>query len=242
MVVSACGMTHAGLRRGDNEDFFLMEEEVGLFAVADGLGGEPGGEIASRAAAESVGAYFAQLRRRQPRLVTSKMIDAAVDRAHKAVVDAARSVAGGRAGTTLVFALRQPSYFWVANVGDSRCYLVRDGAAVPVTQDHSLVARMVEKGKITPEEARVHPLRNIVTRSLGIDIGGGCHKKRLAVRQGDRLILCSDGLWEMLTDAEIGAIAAGARDVKRVCTDLIDAANAAGGRDNVTVVALFLGT
>lgn len=242
MAVASCGMTDKGLVRENNEDFYMIDEDNGVYTVADGLGGEEAGEVASRLAAETIGAYFCNLYKKQAETVTGDMIDEAVKRAHRTIQDASRKntpISG--MGATVVFAVKQPSYFWVANVGDSRGYLARDGLIELVTKDHSLVARLAEEGKIKPNEVRTHYLRSIVTRSLGVGAEGGCYKRRLDIQQGDILILCSDGLWEMLADEEIKTIVFESGDVEGICKKLVEAANLAGGDDNITVVAVAVG-
>jgi protein phosphatase len=126
----------------------------------------------------------------------------------------------------------------VANVGDSRTYLLRDGRLEQITQDHSLVARLVDAGVIKPDEVRSHPLRNQIHRCLGNKPSVDVDTFTVQLRQDDRLILCSDGLWEMVSDAEIQRVVEGARSPQKASDELIEAANRAGGKDNIAVIVV----
>jgi len=145
----------------------------------------------------------------------------------------------GNAGTTLTMALVRGSHAIVANVGDSRTYLIRDGHLQRVTKDHSLIEGLIDSGNVKPEERFTHPARNVILRSLGRDTKVDVDIFEESLRQGDILLLCSDGLWEMVRDPdEIAALARRAATPLQACRDLISAANAAGGSDNISVIVV----
>lgn len=245
--------THTGMVRDHNEDSLLamkltmnntsFERTWGIFIVADGMGGHAGGEVASglairRAAEVLMNEYLA--RSLDPDELYNE--EAARDLVHQAVLQANETVRqdaltrGNDMGTTLTMALVVGDRAIVANVGDSRTYLYRDGKLSRISKDHSLVMRLVELGQIRDSDIYIHPQRNAVLRSLGdrpsieIDI----FTRRL--RSGDALLLCSDGQWEMTHDPEMEEILASCDDPNQACYNLIAAANKAGGEDNITSV------
>jgi PPM family protein phosphatase len=222
--------TDVGQVRSHNEDGFLTDEP--LFAVADGMGGHQGGEVASRIALETLGGLHRQdgggLDLRE-----------AVRLANRAVLDRAsgnRDLEG--MGTTLTALRAEGSRVRLAHVGDSRAYLLRDEDLRQLTEDHTLVHRMVQEGKLTEEEAEIHPHRSILTRALGVDqeltVDQGSHE----VEPGDRLLLCSDGLTSMIDEARIADILSEHGNPQDAADRLVDAANEAGGQDNITVLVL----
>lgn len=230
MKIVAGYCTHQGQRRERNEDSLVVDEALALFAVADGMGGHRGGEVASTTAVEALRAAVANQR----------AISEAVMDANRAVFEraAGRPELQGM-GTTLTAAVVvEPDSLLLGHVGDSRAYLLRDGELSRITEDHSLVEELVREGRITAEQAEVHPQRNIVTRALGIDREVAADVYAVPVRSGDRVLLCSDGLTNMVREREIGRIATEAADPEDVANQLVDAANAAGGDDNITVVVL----
>ncbi len=210
-----------------------MSEERGIFAVADGMGGHLAGEVAStiaidavkRLAAGRAGASFSALR-------------ATVRRAHEAIAAHAGThpeCAG--MGTTLSMMWRGGHYMYIAHVGDSRIYRLRGGKLEQITQDHSLVAELVRGGLITPEEARNHPRRNIITRALGTRGENTPDLLAADTRKGDIWLLCTDGLTGMVEDGRIEAVLA-SRDqtLETAANRLMELALSAGGRDNVTLI------
>jgi serine/threonine protein phosphatase PrpC len=142
------------------------------------------------------------------------------------------------AGSTVTMAVLRGWTAYVANVGDSRTYLLRDGRLQQITTDHSLVAGLVAAGKIQPEEIYSHPQRNVIYRSLGSDPQVEVDITRQPLQPGDRLLLCSDGLWEMVRDPQIKALLEGAPDVWEACDQLVHTANQNGGQDNITAVVV----
>ena len=220
--------TDIGRVREGNEDSYLIEPP--LFAVADGMGGHRGGEVASQLALETVEDLF--------RKGEGSLADQ-VRQANRAVFERSlEDTAVSGMGTTLTAALQEGSRLHLAHVGDSRAYLLRAGAFRQLTVDHTLVARMVKAGEITEAEAEVHPHRNVVTRSVGTEAEVRVDEDEIALLDGDRVLLCSDGLTGMVTEDQIQAILETEPDPQRGADRLIKAANRAGGVDNITVVVL----
>jgi len=221
--------THVGQVRTGNEDAYLLEPP--LYAVADGMGGHRGGEVASQLALTTIAESF--------RKGAEPFADQ-VRAANRAVFErsgADRAVAG--MGTTLTAAVIQGDVAHLVHVGDSRAYLLRAGSLRQLTDDHTLVNRMVKAGEITPAEAEVHPNRNVLVRALGTEADVPLDERDVGLLDGDRLLLCSDGLTGMLTEDQIQAILASTQGAPQEAADrLVLAANRAGGVDNITVVVL----
>lgn len=219
--------------RAGNEDDYVAGPR--LVAVADGMGGHRGGGTASALAVDAC----ADLERADV-LVPADVV-AAVDRANRAVVErAAQDPSLHGMGTTLtgvaLVDVGGMPHLAVFNVGDSRVYRLDGADVVPVTVDHSEVQELVTAGQLTAEEARVHPGRNVITRSIGSDPGPVVDVVVLSPRADDRFLVCSDGLTTELTDSEIAAVLAGADRPQAAADSLVAAAVSAGGRDNVTVI------
>lgn len=220
--------TDIGKVREGNEDAYLIVAP--LYAVADGMGGHRGGEVASSLALETVQRLF----ERQEGTLADQVV-----RANRAVYDRSqtdRSVSG--MGTTLTAALIDGNEVHLAHVGDSRAYLLRDARLTQLTEDHTLVHRMVVEGEITPEEAETHPHRSILTRALGVDETVQVDEDDVQVESGDRLLLCTDGLTGMVPEGQIQEIMLDAADPQEVVDRLVKVANRAGGIDNITAVVL----
>jgi protein phosphatase len=223
--------THQGRVRANNEDAYLVDEEHRLFAVADGMGGHLGGEVASHTAIEALRAAVAS---------GASMKDA-IERANDAVLDKASADAEltGMGTTLTAITVVGPSQLLIGHVGDSRAYRLREGAPMErLTLDHSLVEELVRQGRLTPEQAESHPQRAIVTRALGVDYGVEVDTYPLAVEAGDRIVLCSDGLTTMVRETDVDRIARTETDPKRAAEALVAAANDNGGEDNTTVVVI----
>jgi protein phosphatase len=227
MRVAAGVATDIGQVREGNEDSFLVEAP--LYAVADGMGGHRGGEVASQLALETVEARYGE----------GAPLEDAVRSANAAVFErseADRAVAG--MGTTITAVVVEPGSAHLVHVGDSRAYLLRAGSLRQLTEDHTLVQRMVTAGEITPAEAEVHPHRSVVLRALGTDAQVALDVQDVGLLEGDRLLLCSDGLTTMITEDQIAAIAGATPAPQDAADRLVRAANRAGGIDNITVVIL----
>ena len=230
MKLAAASATHQGLVRSNNEDAFLIDDQRALFAVADGVGGHRGGEVASRTAIEALRAAVAN----------GAPLHDAITRANTAVVTRAAGddeLTG--MGTTLTAVIAVGGHrLLIGHVGDSRAYLLHDGTLHRATDDHSLVEELVREGRLTPEQAESHPQRNLVTRALGLDADVDVDLYTLEVDAGDRVVLCSDGLTTMVRERDIERLANTEADPQRLADALVAAANHAGGEDNTTVVVV----
>jgi PPM family protein phosphatase len=228
MKVTAAVATDVGLVREGNEDSYLTDEP--LFAVADGMGGHRGGEVASQLAVETLEKLFKKRIGELPDQVRE---------ANRVVFE--RSVVdekGAGMGTTLTAALVEGDRVRLAHVGDSRAYLVRDGGLRLLTEDHTLVHRMVTEGEISKEEAETHPQRSVLTRALGVDTIVDVDDDTVQVRPGDRLLLCTDGLTSMVSEQAIEEVLRAVPDPQEAAERLVRLANEGGGTDNTTVVVL----
>jgi PPM family protein phosphatase len=222
-------VSDTGRKRRHNEDSYVVRPP--LFAVADGMGGAQAGEVASRLAVEALaddaGAGDGEGR-----------VAALVREANRRVYEhAGTDTATSGMGTTMTLALVENGTVAIGHVGDSRAYLVRDGALEQLTQDHSLVAELIRSGKLSPEEADSHPQRSVITRALGTDPDVDVDTFTIEARPGDVFLLCSDGLTSMVGDAAIlEAIEEHGRDLDGAARELVGRANRGGGEDNITVV------
>src|SRR5262245_39402830 len=222
------GLSHPGRRRRRNEDAWVCHPP--LFAVADGMGGARGGEIASRVAATALGETVDGSG--EARVV------ALIQEANRQVYERARedSDASGM-GTTITVALFENGIVSIGHVGDSRAYLIRDRKVDQLTEDHSLVAELVRTGRLSPEEAETHPQRSVITRALGTDPDVDVDVFSLEAKPRDLFLICSDGLTSMVDDTTILDTVEGHRDdLDAVARELVAAANRNGGEDNITVV------
>jgi serine/threonine protein phosphatase PrpC len=243
-VWAAAGATDVGRIRTGNEDAFRIDLEQGVFLVADGMGGHAAGEVASELTADVVAAETAAaVRRGSAGADLAASLHAAVLDAHAAIRDCCRTQPATRGmGTTLTALVVEPhGAAHAAHIGDSRLYKLRDSVLAQVTRDHTWVQREVEEGRIQPAAARTHPLSHILTQVLTDDIEPAVDSLSLAVAPGDVLLLATDGLYNMLPDGEIARILMRAEPLPERVRSLIEAANRAGGADNVTVVVIRFG-
>lgn len=246
--IRAAGLSDVGLTRTHNEDCFEIDPGHLAYVVADGMGGHSHGEVASRIAVKAIRefveltadhdstwpiAYDSKLKRHSNRL------KAAVRIAHDKVLKAIRndaSLAG--MGTTVVGLLANKSTAAVAHVGDSRVYRFRDGKLELLTQDHTWVNEQVVAGYLSEDQARAHPLKNVVTRALGGETDVLVDVREFEMEPGDLYLLCSDGLTTMMSDEDIAERLAAKVPPDELCRSLVRDANARGGLDNVTVILL----
>ncbi len=229
MKIVSGAATDTGQVRDGNEDSYLVDRRLELFAIADGMGGHRAGEVASATALEGL----------QAAVDAGIPVGDAVGRANTAVWDKASadtSLAG--MGTTLTAAWSDGTTMTVAHVGDSRAYLMRDDTLQRVTVDHSLVEELIRDGKLTEEQASVHPQRSIITRALGVDSTVDVDVYSLVLQPNDRVMICSDGLTSMVRANGIAEILRTEPDPTAAANALVDAANEAGGDDNITVLVL----
>ncbi len=233
MITASC--THKGRRRHSNEDSLFVRRfsaSACLLAVADGMGGEVGGDLASRQAVGALESFVA------PKTDIPARLTDLVSDIHSEVlttVEAQPELQG--MGTTLVLAyIKKPFLYW-AHVGDSRLYLFRDGNLIRITEDHTVPGRLLASGEITEEMAREHPMRNLLLRCVGCR---RCEPESgsFAIKATDVVLLCSDGLYGEVASETIVSVLGETKPLMNKCQDLIDAALKAGGADNITVVAV----
>ncbi len=250
MPVFSGSATDKGLRRSTNEDNLLVRGDLGLFVVADGMGGHAAGEVASQVAVEGIAAFV------------EATVTVSPDQTWPVPFDARESVAANRlrAGfcmangrlasqiassrelrgmaTTAVAALVDEASVTLAHVGDSRAYRLRQGTISRLTRDHSWVEEQIQAGTLTEAAARRHPWRNVVTRALSGAADLDVEIQELRMEPGDRLLLCTDGVFSVLSDERIGEILGGGAGLDEVCNVLIEETNEGGGPDNATAVVI----
>jgi serine/threonine protein phosphatase PrpC len=249
-MIEAFGRTDVGRRRKVNEDSFLVAPESHLYAVCDGMGGHNAGEVASRMAVETLAAFVeksgvekeitwpwgldanlsfdANRLKTAIRLANSQVFQSA---------DTHEELTG--MGTTVVAALVSGNTMTLGSAGDSRCYLARDGQLRQLTQDDSWVSAALGEGILNSDDVERHPLRNVITKAVGARDSIDIEVIEQTLQSGDVALLCSDGLHGMVSDDEIARIlASGSGSLEEATSSLVDAANEAGGRDNVSVVLL----
>lgn len=222
--------TDIGCVRDHNEDSLVVTPP--LFAVADGMGGHAAGEVASEIAVNTLAEYA-------PDHADSEALGFAVAEANRAVIRGVQDGIGREGmGCTMTAAILEGERLVIAQVGDSRAYLLHKGNLQQLTRDHSLMADMIEAGQLTYEEARYHPNRSVITRALGSDPHMAADLYELNVESGDRLLICSDGLTTMLEDGTIKEILERVKDPQRCASTLVSEANGAGGYDNTTTIVV----
>jgi PPM family protein phosphatase len=223
-------LSHAGRKRRHNEDAYVLQPP--LFAVADGMGGAKAGEVASSLAAGALQESDGDGSSGEAR------VTALIEEANRRVFRRAsedREASG--MGTTMTVAVVEDDRVAIGHVGDSRAYLIRDGRLEQLTDDHSLVAELVRSGKLTPEEAEIHPQRAVITRAVGTEPDVDVDTFSVQGAPGDLFLICSDGLTDMVDEETIlGAVEQNRGDLKKAAKALVNAANQGGGEDNITVV------
>ena len=243
MRLTCAALTDPGRRRENNEDSVCVREDLGLFLVADGMGGHVGGEIASRLVVEAVERFVAETAPGRVR-PSRPAGPGAGDRLNAALIEANRRLAARIArdaaldgmATTAVALLADDEAVALAHVGDSRAYRYRSEHLERLTRDHSWVEEQMRAGLLTPDAALRHPWRHVVTRALAGTMDVEADVAELSLEAGDRLLLCSDGLSSVVSHDEIADALREDRPPADVCRELVRRANAAGGPDNVTVV------
>lgn len=244
MQVNAWGITDRGRVRSQNQDSFyldvLHEEHQAVLVVCDGMGGAKAGNVASELAVEAfVEDVRGSLKPGINHRYMKNALSQAVSRANAVVYQKAQSKEDYNGmGTTLVGAIVSDDMVAVANVGDSRAYLISEEGISRITRDHSVVEDMLYNGDLTREQARIHPSKNLITRALGTETDLTCDLFALTLRRGDYLLLCSDGLTNVVEDQELLYEVLHGGEPSRSCLQLLEIANARGGPDNITVVIL----
>lgn len=234
-----------GRKRKVNEDRCFFDANRGLFIVADGVGGHRAGETASEIAVKTVSTSLFPAGGAADYERTGGSVSDAIRRsigeANEAIYTAAsRNPELRGMGTTIVVALRSDSELCIAHVGDSRAYLIRDDLIKQLTEDHSFVAELVRLGRITPEEARRHHLRHVITRCLGTEPQVDVDIQEIRLLSGDYVVLCTDGLSDLVSDGVIKDVVLDAGEPTKACRRLVHLANELGGTDNITVIVVHL--
>ncbi len=238
-MLKTFSITDVGQKRKDNQDYiFTSEKPIGnlpnLFLVADGMGGHKAGDYASRCAVETICDVADRAFEKEPQAILKKAIEAANEMVYQKSLEEP-DLEG--MGTTIVAATCMGHYVQIANVGDSRLYVIGDSIR-QITQDHSWVEEMVRVGALDKEDARTHAKKNIITRALGANNGVEIDFFTVEVEEGEEILMCSDGLTNMLEDEEIRMIVKGQRDIVEKVEALVREANSRGGTDNISVVMI----
>jgi PPM family protein phosphatase len=246
-AIKACGLSDVGKKRKHNEDAFSSDVSERLFIVADGMGGHAAGEVASKITVETIGEFIAATRQKEEATwpfkynheldFNSNRLAVAIEKANERVMAAVAAQPWLKGmGTTVVAGLLNERILSLAHVGDSRAYLLRNGALTQLSQDQTLVAKLVREGVLTEEEAARSEHQNVILQAIGTtpEVEPEIWREGLALAPGDTLILCSDGLHGLVSDAVIAATASG-RDPMDACRALIAHALEAGGSENVSV-------
>lgn len=240
------GKTDIGLVRKVNEDSFLCEQLVGidntyLYIVADGMGGHNAGEVASSMAVQEVASYIKKnievlmLGDKDIQDLLRNAILYANDKVYKTSIKKSNCLG---MGTTLSMVLAKGSSAYIGHVGDSRIYLIRDNEISRLTEDHSLVAELIKRGTIKPEEANNHPQKNVITRALGTEYSIESDVSRWDMKRGDLILICTDGLSNVVYEKDMVCVLEGTSDLNEACELLIEKAKEKGGFDNITAIVI----
>lgn len=233
------GLTDVGLLRSVNQDAYYIDADGRFFIVADGMGGHAGGQEASRLAIQALQTHL--LDHWEAAESSRSLLEGAFFKANQSILTDQRShPERSDMGTTAVAVIFRDEQAWCAHTGDSRLYRLRGAKLEQITEDHTWVARAMKIGEITPDQARVHPWRHVLAQCLGREDLHQIDVQALSVQGGDRLLLCSDGLTEELSDQLIASHLKSIRACERAAIALIDAAKTHGGRDNITVILVAI--
>ncbi|MBN2130907.1 MAG: serine/threonine-protein phosphatase [Sedimentisphaerales bacterium] len=234
--------TDIGNVREKNEDAFLIEAQVGLFGVVDGMGGHPGGDLAARSVAEGLAGMmcreFTTMKSRQSRALRG-WIDRCIGEQSRELCFQGLNKAGfAGMGATVAVVLLLNGRVYAANLGDSRVYRLRSGQLTRLSRDHSVIAELLEAGEIGPHEVHGHYASGMLTQYVGMPEEARPHVRSVALEQGDRFLLCTDGLTDMIDDVGIAQMLAAHLDAQQAAETLVQTANEEGGLDNTTVVVV----
>jgi protein phosphatase len=252
LFIKSSGITNVGLKRERNEDYFSAEDPLGLYVVADGMGGHLAGDVASRVAVEMINRSFRKWIEEQARqdelfgypdssvTIKGNYILSSIKLANRILYE--MSIEHEKyhgMGTTVAILHITPSLIITANVGDSRIYLVRDGHIERLSKDHTIVGEQIEMGVMTEEEAAAAPLKHILTKNLGSAEDVEADIFEIDPSNDDRFILCSDGLTDLVSDREILEMTQNVDDPDKLCRQFMEKAMNRGGHDNTTVISVF---
>jgi PPM family protein phosphatase len=241
MTIEIHAAVDPGRARSNNEDSVATDADVALVVLADGMGGYNAGEVASNMATSFIrtelGRWLREASAQATDAEVKRAMDICVDNANRAIFDAANAnpqYAG--MGTTLVVAVFRQQHVLLGHVGDSRCYRLRAGRLTQITRDHSLLQEQIDAGLITPEQAAFSANKNLVTRAVGVEDTVLLETHQHDLAPGDLYLMCSDGLSDMLDDLGIAQLLMSSESLESTCQALVDAANDAGGKDNISVI------
>jgi protein phosphatase len=230
------------MERQENQDRFFADPEPALFLVSDGMGGHRGGALASGIVAEDLPVMIEnaldKLKVGTPRAVRSLLERMIAEQSKQLQLEGTSETGYRDMGATLVIVLLRKGRCFVANIGDSRAYRLRNGRMKQLTRDHSVVSELIEKGRIEPEEAANHDALGQITQYVGMEEKAHSHVRSFTLKKDDRILLCTDGLTDMITDKDIAAVLKAETDPQAACKSLVAAANKAGGHDNVTTLLI----
>ncbi len=246
---SSAALSDVGMKRTNNEDAYALRPDLGLYVVADGMGGHSCGEVASKIAVSQIVEFLENSRLDEESTwpyayddslsFQGNKLKTAVSAANEKIQEYAGQHAESRGmGTTVVAAMVHDDRLIMSHVGDSRAYLFRGGALSALTSDHSWVNEQVKMGFLSQSEAQHHPFRNVITKALGTKGEALADVSETPLMAGDLVLLCTDGLNTMVSDEKIAKLLSEARDLEKACKALVEAANEGGGEDNVTVLLL----
>ncbi|MHC5075433.1 MAG: Stp1/IreP family PP2C-type Ser/Thr phosphatase [Planctomycetota bacterium] len=234
--------TDKGKDRETNEDNFIIEAEAGLFLVADGMGGHRGGELASNIVAEDLSVMIEtglnRIRSKNPASMRRVLKKAIIEQNEHLKMEGESESGYKDMGATLVTLVIKDSRAYTANLGDSRLYRLRKEKFQQITKDHSIISELLSKGKIEEHEVEGHEEQGVITHYVGMQEKAEPFIKSFGLKKGDRLLLCSDGLTDMVEEKAINKIVSRENEPQQICDELIKAANQAGGHDNITVVII----
>jgi PPM family protein phosphatase len=242
-VIRAAGCTDIGCVRKRNEDAFYVDAEAGVFIVADGIGGHGGGDMAAKMATtllpEFILRRLAELPAPRPdneSVLTALIADAIAEISQRIREASANRLELKDMGATVVIAMVTADHIHIAHMGDSRAYLLRGDNLQCLTEDHSIIGLLIRNGEITLDEAENHPAKGRLSRYVGMEAEVYPATQAIALEDGDRLLLCTDGLWGMLTESQLKAILAEDNAPEVTCRQLVEAGKRTGGQDNLTAV------
>jgi PPM family protein phosphatase len=240
LKITCAGKSDVGQKRSNNEDALIIRSDLGFLAVADGMGGAASGEVASSIFVDTTLELMSE---RNPDGIAAELIQKTFLVANDRILKQAREdpLHKGMGCTAELLVFDGQNYI-LGHVGDSRTYLLRGGKFRQVTKDHSLVQEQVDRGIITPAQARTHGMRNVIVRAVGVGETLAVDIIRGKIQEGDLFLLCSDGLTDMLEDQEIHTLLTLPMDLEKRTATLIDAGNGAGGHDNITVALCEIGS
>ena len=255
MKIKTAGLSDTGLQRDSNEDSFAMDDSIGVYIVADGMGGHLAGEVASNVAVKIIqknASYWITNNSHEDELFDfpdstlsrrGNYISSSIKLANRVINEMAKEYPEYNGmGTTVVVLAIMPSLVIAANVGDSRIYLIRKNTIEPLSTEHSMVAEQLEMGLISKEEAEISPLRHVLTRNLGSLDTVDADVFEIEPMDNDWFLLCTDGLTDLISDDEILRIVTNGHNPEDVCQQLVSEANKMGGKDNITVSLILIDT